>query len=96
MTPVLAKIQRLIALAANDSAPAPEARTAAHVAARLIHGHRIELHDPAERATNAVRTKMINSRYAGRCNRCGGDYVVGEVVAWTKDRGAAHAKCVDV
>ena len=96
MTPVLAKIQRLIALAANDSAAAPEARTAAHVAARLIHGHRIELHDPAERVTNAVPTKVIKSRYAGRCNRCGGHYEAGEVVAWTKGRGAAHAKCIDV
>jgi hypothetical protein len=96
VTPILAKIQRLIALAANDSAAAPEARTAAHVAARLIHGHRIELHDPAERATNAVPAKVIESRYTGRCNRCGGEYQVGEFVAWTKGRGAAHTKCADV
>lgn len=96
MTPVLAKIQRLIALAANDSAAVPEARTAAHVAARLILGHRIELRDPAEQAANAVPTKVIRSRYAGRCNRCGGDYKVGETVVWTKGRGAAHTKCADV
>jgi len=96
MTRVVAKIQRLIALAANDSAEAAEARTAAHIAARLIHGYRIELRDPSQSETTAPPTKVIQSRYAGRCNRCGRNYQVGELVAWTKGRGAAHNKCADV
>ena len=95
MTAILSKIQRLIALAANESAGAAEARTAAHIAARLIQGYRIELRDPNGANTSTTPAKVIQSRYAGRCNRCGGDYAVGEFVAWTKGHGAAHTKCVD-
>jgi hypothetical protein len=106
MTAVLSRIRRLIALAANESAAVPEARTAAHIAARLIQGHRIELHDPTDLGTRGVVTprsaastvpsKIIKSRYDGLCNRCGHHYGVGESVAWTKGRGAAHVKCADV
>lgn len=93
MSRVLAKIQRLIALAANDSAEVAEARTAAHIAARLIHAHRIELHDPVEQPLPARPTRIIRSRYVGRCSRCGRVYEVGDLVAWTRGLGAAHEKC---
>jgi hypothetical protein len=95
MSRVVSRIQQLIALATNDHAAAEEARTAARIAARLIHGHGIELKDPAETSTAPPPPKTIRSRYAGRCIVCGRDYNVGDTVKWTKGRGTAHVKCGD-
>ncbi|HVY26137.1 MAG TPA: DUF2786 domain-containing protein [Polyangiaceae bacterium] len=95
MQGVLVKIQRLIAIATHENAQAEEARTAAHIAARLIQGHGIELQDPAERPSGGAQAKTIRSRYIGRCTLCGGAYQVGELVKWTKGRGSAHATCFD-
>lgn len=95
MSDVLSKIRHLIALAASGSAEAAEARTAAHIAVRLIQGHRIELRDPLENRSGASTTRVIRARYAGRCIRCGRVYPVGSFVVWTKGRGAVHTNCTE-
>lgn len=95
MSNVLSKIRQLMALAASDSAEAAEARTAAHIAVRLIHGHRIELRDPSDEGSAPTTTRVIRARYRGRCTRCGRDYAAGNFVAWTKGRGAMHTNCTE-
>jgi hypothetical protein len=91
MSRIVSRIQQLIALATNDNAATEEARTAARIAARLIHGHGIELKDPAE--MSAPPPKTIRSRYAGRCIICSRDYDIGDTVKWTRGRGSAHVNC---
>jgi hypothetical protein len=93
---VLTRIHQLITLAANESAESAEARTAAHVAARLIHRHGIELRQPGAGEVAASPTRVIRSRYSGRCTHCGGRYDVGDAVAWTRGLGAAHVRCCDL
>lgn len=92
MSAALSRIQHLIALAESRGVEDAEARTAARIAVKLIHAHGIEMRDPSESASPPPR--MIHSRYAGRCNKCGASYQQGELVAWTKGCGAAHPGCV--
>jgi hypothetical protein len=36
---------------------------------------------------------VIASKYAGRCQSCGGAYRIGESIAWAKGEGAVHVRC---
>lgn len=93
MTSVLARIQHLLALATNDKAEREEARTAAHIAARLIRGHGIALQESRATSTGPTPARTIRSRYVGHCTVCGNQYRVGDLVSWAKGRGSAHASC---
>lgn len=35
----------------------------------------------------------FRSKFAGRCNRCGGRIQMGAEIEWTKDHGASHVEC---
>lgn len=35
----------------------------------------------------------ITAKYAGKCNRCGGQTEVGDMIDWQKGKGASHVNC---
>lgn len=105
MNDILARVRALLARAASPAEE--EARTCAHIAARLIREHGIELSLPRSsaapptawpaappRGADAVpRRRTISARFAGYCRLCGAHYRVGELVSWARGLGAVHVPC---
>jgi hypothetical protein len=94
MIPTLDTVRALIARALDLSGSSEEERrTSALIAVRLIHAHGlleprvryIELDEPPRR--------VIASRFAGWCGRCGGSYDIGAMVAWARGHAALCMAC---
>lgn len=38
--------------------------------------------------------KQIVAKFSGTCRACGGAFVAGQMIAWSKESGSAHTHCV--
>jgi len=40
--------------------------------------------------------KIMNAKYAGRCETCGGSFDEGAEIGWSRSIGAVHSHCIGV
>ncbi len=94
---VVTKVEALIARTASDAAP--EARTSAFLACKLIREHGLHVVEALPRATPAndakttERPRLIRARFASTCCKCGDPILDNEQCAWLRGFGIWDLWC---
>lgn len=87
MRDVMNRVQKLLAM--STSPVEEEARTAAHMACKLIIEHGL-LKPAQSTAADNTRPRRFPSGYSGVCKHCGEPYAAGEYILWKRGHGTTH------
>jgi hypothetical protein len=108
MASVVDRVHKLLALATSTNTH--EARNAAHLAAKLIREHDLEIREreagtrkktprpkrPSSKKNARIEIPpVIESPLGGDCVVCGKRYRAGTAIHWSDADGGIHTSCID-